>query len=160
MNLSTRGRYATRAMLELAQHYGEDAVSSEAISRAQGISMRYLQQLLGTLKRSGLVRVTLGPGGGFALAAPPDQIRIGDVLDAVEGHFSLVECVEDETLCPRAPNCLSRGLWVEASQILNRYFQSMTLADVLARHSPRPRRRGAPTPSRARSRGARRNAGH
>jgi Rrf2 family protein len=137
-------------MLELAQHYGEDPVSSEAISRAQEISMRYLQQLLGTLKRSGLVRVALGPGGGFALAAPPDQIRIGDILDAVEGHFALVECVCDESLCSRAPECLSRGIWLEASEILNRYFQSMTLADILERSRPKPRRRGARAPSRAR----------
>jgi Rrf2 family protein len=135
-------------MLELAKHYGEGPISSEAISRAEDISMRYLQQLLGTLKRAGLVRVALGPGGGFALAAPPEEIRIGDILDAVEGRFSLVGCVDEESLCSRAPDCLSRGIWVEASDLLNQYFQSLTLGGVLQRHRPRARQRVARASSR------------
>ena len=130
-------------MLELALHHGEAPVPCSAISRSQGISIRYLQQLLGTLKRAGLVRVVLGPGGGFTLAAPPDQIRISTILDAVEGRLALVECVEHEGLCPRAPDCLSRGIWVEATDLLNRYFESLTLADVLAKCPQRGGRPGA-----------------
>ncbi len=133
MYLSTRGRYATRAMLELALHYGEAPLSTAAIGRGQGISERYLQQLLGTLKRAGLVRVVMGPGGGYTLAAPPPDIRLSSILDAVEGRLALVECVMKESYCPRSPDCLSRGIWVEASELLNRYFSSLTLGDVLVK---------------------------
>jgi Rrf2 family protein len=131
MYLSTRGRYATRAMLELAQHYAEAPLSTAAISQSQGISERYLQQLLGTLKRAGLVRVVMGPGGGYTLAGPPTGIRLSAILDAVEGRLALVECVRKQSYCPRAPECLSRGVWLEASELLNRYYSSLTLADVL-----------------------------
>lgn len=133
MNLSTRGRYATRAMLELALHYTDAPLSSTAISRSQGISERYLQQLLGVLKRAGLVRVVMGPGGGYTMAAPPTEIRLDSILDAVEGRLALVECVTKESYCPRAPECLSRQVWVEASELLNRYFHSLTLADMLVK---------------------------
>ncbi len=133
MNLSTRGRYATRAMLELALHYPSGPLSTAAISRSQGISERYLQQLLGILKRAGLVRVVMGPGGGFTLASPPTEIRLSSILDAVEGRLALVECVSQESYCPRAPECLSREVWLGASELLNRYFDSLTLADVLVK---------------------------
>ncbi|MEW6363771.1 MAG: Rrf2 family transcriptional regulator [Acidobacteriota bacterium] len=142
MNLSTRGRYATRAMLELAQHYDQAPVSSTEISRNQQISARYLQQLLGTLKRAGLIRVALGPGGGFKLAAPPSEIRLSQILDAVEGRLALVECVSHESYCPRSPDCLAREIWVQASELLNDYFHSLTLADVLKSRS-KPKGRSA-----------------
>lgn len=147
MYLSTRGRYATRAMLELALHYDEAPLSTAAISRSQGISERYLQQLLGILKRAGLVRVVMGPGGGYRLAAPPTDIRLSSILDAVEGRLALVECVVKESYCPRAPECLSREVWVEASELLNRYFHSLTLADVLVKcHKRNLKRRRARPP--------------
>lgn len=161
MYLSTRGRYATRAMLELALHYAEAPLSTAAISRSQGISERYLQQLLGILKRAGLVRVVMGPGGGYTLAAPPTEIRLSSILDAVEGRLALVECVRKVNYCPRAPDCLSRGVWVEASELLNGYFSSLTLGDVLVKcHKGNLRRWAArppeilPSPRRRRPRKA------
>ena len=138
MNLSTRGRYATRAMLELALRYGKAPQSAAAISRAQGISARYLQQLLALLKRAGLVRVVMGRRGGFALAGPPDGIRVLDVLDAVEGRLSLVECVDHQERCARAADCLSRTIWADATELLNRHFGSLTLADVLTPCGKKP----------------------
>ncbi|MFH1177350.1 MAG: Rrf2 family transcriptional regulator [Acidobacteriota bacterium] len=133
MNLSTRGRYATRAMLQMALHYEDGPQSSAVISQSQEISASYLQQLLGTLKRAGLVRVVIGPGGGFTLARPPAEIPISAILEAVEGKLALVECVRDSSCCARAADCLSRELWVEANELLNGYFSSHTLASVLAR---------------------------
>lgn len=146
MNLSTRGRYATRAMLELARLWGGPPLSAAAISVSQRISPRYLQQLLGLLKRAGLVRVVMGPGGGFRLASPPDTIRVSQILDAVEGHVALVDCVAHESYCDRVPDCLSRSIWVEASELLNRYFASLTLTDVLDK-CRKPRGRSAPKPA-------------
>ncbi len=147
MNLSTRGRYATRAMLELALHYPNGPLSTASISRSQGISERYLQQLLGILKRAGLVRVVMGPGGGFTLASPPTEVRLSSILDAVEGHLALVECVNEEHYCPRAPECLSREVWRGASELLNRYFDSLTLADVLVKcQKGKPARPGSSPP--------------
>ncbi|MBI5500991.1 MAG: Rrf2 family transcriptional regulator [Deltaproteobacteria bacterium] len=133
MNLSTRGRYATRAMLELALHHGKAPLSAAAISRAQGISARYLQQLLALLKRAGLVRVVMGRNGGFALTGRPDTVRVSEILDAVEGRLALVECVDHAERCSRAADCLSRAIWADATELLNRHFSSLTLADVLAR---------------------------
>ncbi len=122
-------------MLELAQHFDGGPLSSAEISRSQQISARYLQQLLGTLKRAGLIRVALGPGGGFKLAAPPSEILLSQILDAVEGRLALVECVSHESFCPRSPDCLAREIWVQASELLNEYFHSLTLADVLKKRS-------------------------
>ncbi len=133
MNLSTRGRYATRAMLELALHYDEAALSTAAIAESQAISARYLQHLLGSLKRAGLVRAEMGPGGGFALALPPSEIKLGAILDVVEGKVALVECVKHESRCVRAPECVTRLIWAEASDLLQQYFHSITLADLLVR---------------------------
>ena len=131
MNLSTRCRYATRAMIEIARHYGKDPVSLKAIEEKQKISRQYLQQLMPALKREGLIRVTKGKNGGFMLARPPSRIKIGEIINAQEGEIALVDCVSDKGLCDFQGQCPSRDIWVEASRRLNDYFNSLTLEDVL-----------------------------
>jgi len=132
MDISCRGRYATRAMLELATSEPDTPIPLSHIAESQEISRKYLQQLMAGLRRAGLVRVTKGFKGGFMLTRRPDEIHIGEILRALEGDLSLVECVRYESLCPRNDVCPTRGLWTKATQVIEEYFDSVTLADVLA----------------------------
>ena len=131
MNLSTRCRYATRAMLEMAKEYGKDPVSLKEIEERQQISRQYLQQLMPPLKKEGLIRVVKGKGGGFFLARKPSDIRIGEIIHAQEGNIAIVECVGTDDLCFHEDQCPTRDIWVEASRRLNDYFNSLTLEKVL-----------------------------
>lgn len=131
MNLSTRCRYATRAMIEMAKEFGKGPMSLKAIEESQQISRQYLQQLMPPLKKEGLIRVVKGKNGGFMLARPPSEIRIGEIIRAEQGDIAIVECVQNGDLCEFEPQCPSRDIWVEASQRLNEYFDSLTLEDVL-----------------------------
>ena len=131
MDISCRGRYATRAMLELATSEQGKPIPLSQIAESQDISRKYLQQLMSGLRRAGLVRVVKGFKGGFMLARPPDQIRIGEILRALEGDLSLVECVRYEHVCPRNDICATRGLWTRASKVIEEFFDGVTLADVL-----------------------------
>ncbi|MFH0813422.1 MAG: Rrf2 family transcriptional regulator [Candidatus Zixiibacteriota bacterium] len=131
MRISCRGRYATRAMIELALHHGKTPFPLTTISKNQGISKKYLNQLLGPLKRAGLVRVVRGNAGGFVLAHHPSKITLGDILYAVEGDMSLLDCVKDPMVCYRSSECLSRATWLELSQLIRNYLQATTLADIL-----------------------------
>ncbi len=131
MRLSCRGRYATRAMMELALHHGKKPLPLAIISKNQGISKKYLTQLMGPLKRADLVRVARGKTGGFVLARHPSKITLGDILYAAEGDMSLIDCVKDPGFCYRSEDCLSRATWLELSQLIKDYLNSTTLADVL-----------------------------
>ncbi len=131
--LSPRCRYATRAMIEMAKQYGEGPVSLKTIEENQNISRKYLQQLMPPLKRDGLVRVVKGKGGGFLLARPPSEIKILEIIHAEEGKLVVVECVEHEDLCDFSDQCPSREIWLNASKVLEEYFASMTLEEVVKR---------------------------
>ncbi|MBI5536232.1 MAG: RrF2 family transcriptional regulator [Deltaproteobacteria bacterium] len=131
MFLTTRGHYSTRAMLHLAQYGKRGPIPVADIAAREDISQKYLQQLLGTLKRAGLARVVLGPHGGFELARPPEEITIGAILRAAEGDISLMECLVHDGLCPRAKDCPSRRVWSAASKKLNEFLDSQTLASAL-----------------------------
>ncbi len=130
MELSCRGRYATRAMVELAAHDTGKPIPLSQIAENQDISRKYLQQLMAGLRRAGLVHVVKGFKGGFMIARPPDQIRVGDILRALEGDLALVECVRHDHICDRVEACRTRDLWSEATRVLENYFDSITLADL------------------------------
>ena len=131
MKLSTRGRYATRAMLDLALNYGLEPVVLSAVARRQQISEQYLEQLIGPLKVAGLVRSVRGPNGGFMLAKSPSVISINQIIRAVEGSTALVECVDDPQACSRADDCLTRRVWVKATEAVNNVFGSITLQELI-----------------------------
>jgi Rrf2 family protein len=131
LSLSCRGRYATRAIVELANRDSDQPVPLSVISKAQGISRKYLQQLMALLNRAGLVRVVKGQRGGYLLAKPANQVTIKDVLTAVEGDLKLVECVGDHESCLRFDMCRVQWVWEGASNVLNEYFDSVTI-DQLA----------------------------
>ncbi|MDI6776936.1 MAG: Rrf2 family transcriptional regulator [Syntrophales bacterium] len=131
MRLSCRGRYVTRAMIELALHHGKEPLPIRIIEKNQGISKKYLTQLMGNLKLAGLVRVVRGKNGGYMLTRHPSEITLADILYSVEGDMSLIDCVKDHRLCYRSSECISLPTWVELSQLIKNYLQSITLADVL-----------------------------
>ena len=131
MDISCRGRYATRAMAELASHDDHTPIPLSKIAENQQISRKYLQQLMSGLRRAGLVRVAKGFKGGFMLSRPASEINVGEILRALEGDLDLVECVRHEGLCDRDQNCLTRGMWTKASRMLEEYFDSISLADLL-----------------------------
>lgn len=135
MKLSTRGCYGLRAMLELALHYGGKPVLMRSIAESQGISRKYLHALLTSLKAAGFVRSVRGSGGGYMLARAPANIRVDDVVQALEGSLSITDCVEDPKVCSRSSRCVTHELWQELSQAVARLLAAVTLEDLVARHA-------------------------
>jgi Rrf2 family protein len=127
-------------MVQIARHYGKSPVSLRTIEEHQKISRNYLQQLMPPLKNEGLLRVVKGKKGGFMLARPPSEIKIGEIIRAQEGEIGLVECVGESGLCDFEKECPSREIWAEASRRLDEYFDSLTLEDVLKRWEKKRKR--------------------
>jgi len=132
MKVSTRGRYGLRAMLELARRFGEPPVLMGTLAEQEGISRKYLHSLLTALKSAGLVRSIRGTGGGFLLARPPSQIRLSEVLHALEGPFSLVDCVADTRACGKVNQCRARRVWRELNGVIENLLASVTLEELIA----------------------------
>jgi Rrf2 family cysteine metabolism transcriptional repressor len=133
IRLSTKGRYGTRLMLNLAQHYGNgnEAVILKEVSVGEDISIRYLEQIIIPLKINRLVKSIRGAGGGYTLARNPAEIRLSEILRALEGNCCLVECVEDEEYCDRLDICATFDIWKGATDLLKGYFDAITLKDLL-----------------------------
>lgn len=130
MRLSTKGTYATRAMLDLALHDGEGPVVLKDIARRQEISERYLGHLMDALKVAGLVKSARGSRGGFTLGKSPDQISLIDIIWIAEGAIPVVECVDDPQVCSRVDSCAARDVWVEVKKAICDVLQSVTLQEL------------------------------
>ena len=134
MKISTRGRYATCALITLAEQYGEgQPVSLKKISTEQKISMKYLENIMRLLIKTGIVTTLKGKTGGFMLAMHPDRIIMGDVVSAAEGVVIPVHCVEDSSKCPRVMTCPAKYMWREMQESVFSKLNSKTLGD-LVRH--------------------------
>ncbi len=133
MKVSTKGRYAARAMLDLAQHFGEGPILVKDISRREEFSDRYLEQILIPLKVAGLVRVVRGARGGFSLARPPSEIKLLEIIQIVEGSTAPVDCVDDARVCSRSDLCVTREVWAEMKVAIDTVLESITLQDLLER---------------------------
>jgi len=133
MKLSTRGRYGVRLMLDLALHYGEGPVLLKDISGRQGISEKYLWQLINSLKTVGLIGSTRGAHGGYVLARPPEEISLKEIVRVLEGSLCLVDCVENPAVCDRSQTCTSRDIWSEASNQISQILESMTLDKMVVK---------------------------
>ncbi len=131
MKLSTRGRYSTRLMLELAIRYNDGPVLLKDISSSQDISLKYLGQLIIPLKIAGLIKSTRGSHGGYFLSRPPQKIRLSEILTAVEGSLDITECIKSPDICYRSKNCVARKIWEKASKKFYEVFQSITLKDMI-----------------------------
>jgi Rrf2 family cysteine metabolism transcriptional repressor len=131
IRVSTRGRYALRAMIDLARHAGEEPVLRQDIAQRQNISADYVAQLFRPLHKAGLVEGVKGPGGGYRLARDAAAITAGDVVQAVEGPISVVQCVlpRDDS-CARAERCAAHLLWVQLSAVMTEFLDSVTLQDL------------------------------
>lgn len=132
MRVSTKGHYGLKAMFDLAQHYGTGPVSLKSIARRQHLSVQYLEQLIAMLKKAGLVESVRGAHGGYALAAPPREIKVGDVVRALEGPVAPVDCVRetDPKECDQADYCITRLVWEKIRNSLVQVMDSITLEDL------------------------------
>ena len=122
-------------MLELALRYGGKPVLMRDIAESQGISRKYLHALLTSLKSGGFVRSIRGSGGGYLLARTPAQIRVDEVVRALEGSLSITDCVEDPSTCPRSPRCVTHDLWQGVSAAVSTLLSAVTLEELVARHA-------------------------
>jgi Rrf2 family protein len=133
IKLSTKGRYGTRLMLNLALHYneGREAVVLRNISQEEDLSIRYLEQIIIPLKINKLVKSVRGAGGGYTLARHPSQITLCEIIEVLEGSCALVDCIEDPGSCERMTECATYEVWKEASDLLKNYFESKTLQNLV-----------------------------
>ncbi len=134
MKLSTRGQYGTRALLELALHYGEGPVPLKDIARSQQISLQYLAHLITPLVAAGIVSSIRGPRGGVSLAKPPEAIRLSEVIQLLEGSIAPVVCVSDPKYCSRSELCVTRDIWGELKNVIAGFLESTSLRDLVERH--------------------------
>ena len=134
MKLSTRGRYGIHAMYDLAVNANGGPQPIKAIAEREGIPEAYLEQLIAVLKREGLVNSTRGAQGGYMLARQPEEITVGDVLRALEGGLSLVDCIDEEDACGKSCACPSRIVWMKLRDGLNAIVDGITLRDMVEDH--------------------------
>ena len=134
MKLSTRGRYGTRTLLELALHEGEGPILLKDIAQRQQISLSYLEHLITPLIAGGLVRSIRGAKGGVSLAKPPGEIRLSEVINLLEGSVAPSECVNNPEACNRSELCVTRDIWGELKKAMDGVLESTTLQDLVKRH--------------------------
>lgn len=134
MKVSARAEYGIRALIDLAQHYGEGPVQSHEIARRQGLPEPYLNQLLTTLRRAGLVHSKRGPSGGHVLARPPEGVTIGEAFLVLEGSVAPWLCVEErDAHCVYASGCGLRPVWQAVKAATEDVLNRTTLADIIGR---------------------------
>jgi Rrf2 family transcriptional regulator, cysteine metabolism repressor len=132
MRVSTRGRYAVRAVLDLAMNFNEEPVPLAEISKRQGISLFYLEQLFNKMKKSGLVISKKGAGGGYVLSRSPRDITVGDIVRSVEGPIAPVRCAAEGKLaqCSRIEICPTTGLWKQLGDKIENFLDSITIREL------------------------------
>jgi Rrf2 family protein len=142
MRLTTKTRYALRALIELAGQPAGQALRGSVIARRQRVKPGYLEQILYRLRRAGLIRGRKGPGGGFCLARDPRQIRLKDVLDAVGETTAPVQCLlgKADKYCARVAACQMKVCWLELKQAIDSFFNKYTLYDIVNRDTSRKER--------------------
>lgn len=133
MKISTKIRYGTRAMLELASHYGEGPIELKEIAEKEEISLKYLEQVIIPIRTAGYVKSVRGSKGGYILAKPPSEIYLSELVEILDGPVHLVECINNPTACLKSPHCVTRDIWKEVSESINHLFRSITLEDMVRR---------------------------
>ena len=135
MNISTKGRYGLRAVLDLAMNYSERPITLSTIAKRQQISEGYLEQLMSAMKKAGIVASSRGAQGGYYLARDPAQIYVGEVFRALEGPLAITSCVseENDAACIRRENCGSAFIWAELQSAISEVLDRYTIADLISR---------------------------
>lgn len=132
MRLTTRTRYAVRALAYLGRHYIEGAVTLKEIAFREGVTEKYLEQIFYSLSKAGLISTKKGPGGGYTLSRDPGSIKLSEIMSAVGESFAPVFCVADNKIknCKRSRRCAARPLWQELNKVLENFFYKHTLKDL------------------------------
>ena len=136
MRLTTKGRFAVTAMIDLAMRHGEGPVTLAGISERQKISLSYLEQLFGKLRRHALVDSVRGPGGGYCLAKGLDEVSVADIIQAVDEPIDATQCGGREN-CRDDQRCMTHDLWTNLNKRIFEYLESVTLAQLVASQSDR-----------------------
>lgn len=131
MKITTRVRYGVRLMLELAIYYGKGLQVLKDLAEKEGISEKYLSQIISILKAKGLVNSDRGAHGGYMLAKLPNEITVRNIFDALEGPINIVECIDNPSACDRIPTCITRYIWIKLRDGINSILDSITLEDLV-----------------------------
>ena len=134
MKLSTRSRYGVRFMLDLALNRGDGPVLMKDLAKRQGLSEKYLGNLVPPLKAAGFVQSVRGARGGYLLSKDPSEITLNDIVRILEGGLCLVGCVENPGVCDRSSSCIARGIWDEASRSVSQTLRGITLESMARRY--------------------------
>lgn len=145
MKISTKGRYALRLMADIAQQGSGEPVSLRDAARRQGLSDKYLEQIVTPLAKAGLVRSVRGAGGGYLLTRRPEEYSVGDILRPLEGDLAPVECATDGGYCEHSCDCVTVELWQDIHKAVSAVVDHTTLADLVERQHTR-QGHGGPTP--------------
>ena len=132
MKISTKGRYALRMLIDLAEHRDRGFVSLKEISERQEISKKYLEQIIPILNKTDMLRTNRGAQGGYMLAKDPDKYTVGEILRLTEGSLSPVDCVDQNPIeCTRSPDCPTLPIWQGLSKLITDYLEGITLQDIV-----------------------------
>ena len=131
MRLSTRARYGTRLMLELALNFSKGTIFLKDIAKKEEISEKYLSHLVIPLKANGLISSSRGAHGGYMLAKSPSKITLEEIVETLEGGISCVECVKNPHICPRFSKCVTRGIWEKIDKNISKALSSVTLLSLM-----------------------------
>ena len=135
MKISTKGRYALRMMIDLAEHQEDGFIALKDISERQNISKKYLEQIIAIMNKPDILRANRGSQGGYRLAKEPKNYTVGEILRLTEGSLSPVDCVDQSPIeCPRSEECPTLPVWRQLSKIINEYLDSVTLQDLVDNH--------------------------
>ena len=136
MMLSTKGRYGIKAMVDIAHEYGTGRLSVSQLAEKQGVSEAYLEQLIASLKKAGLVTAVRGASGGYTLSRPPEEISVFEVLSALEKTTAIVDCVDVRgTACENACSCSARTLWLKLQNRIDEVLKTTTIKDMADDHT-------------------------
>lgn len=133
MKISTKGRYALRIMLDIAEQKGDGYVSVRDISQRQNITIKYMEQIVSTLHKAGYLASFRGNSGGYRLSKEPEEYIIGDILRLMEGNISPSPCTEDNFDCPMKRECRAYDFWAGLDRVISDYINSKTLKDLMPR---------------------------
>ncbi|MHB8576168.1 MAG: RrF2 family transcriptional regulator [Dehalococcoidia bacterium] len=133
MKVSTKGDYGVRALIELALHYGEGPLQSAEIAARQRIPEPYLDHLLTSLRRAGFIRSVRGPQGGHELVREPEDVRLDEVMEALEGSLAPIACLDETSQCSRSGGCAQRGVWEEVLNATREILHRTSVADLAAK---------------------------
>lgn len=138
MKISTKGRYALRMLLDLAEHQGCGYIALKDIAERQGVSKKYLEQIVTILNKSDILKTNRGYQGGYMLALSPDKYTVGDILRLTEGDLFPVSCMQPNSpVCERSAECATLPIWKGLSKVINEYLDSITLQDILEQQQAR-----------------------